>query len=227
MGLSSVLNAGFAQGENEGAPTPASDLGHELPPAQASEACLATARELQSHGHAREAIILYERARQLNPRQKQVSRILAVLYDQQGNDQRALVEYHKALELTPRDPDLLNDFGYYYYRRHDWRQAEGYFRKAVAAAPEYERAWVNLGLALGEQERYQESFDAFAKVVGPAAAHSNVGVILAAHQRPAEAKAAFQRALALQPGMQQANAFLATLDAPADNSIRQASGRQN
>jgi Tfp pilus assembly protein PilF len=223
---SSFLNAGFAQtGSNDAAADPASDPAHELPPAQASEACLATARELQSHGHAPEAIILYERARQLNPRQKQISRFLAVLYDQQGNDQRALVEYRKALELTPKDPALLNDFGYYYYRRRDWRQAEEFFRKAIAAAPDEERAWVNLGLALGEQGRYQESFDAFAKVVGPAAAHSNVGVILASHQRLAEARSAFQHALAIQPDLPQAKAFLAHLD--AQNSGPQMAGRTN
>ena len=125
---------------------------------------------------------------------------------------RAMAEYHKALDLTPHDADLLNDVGYYYFRRHEWGQAEDYFRKAIAQAPEHERALVNLGLALGEQERYQESFDTFSKVLGPAAAHSNVGVILAAHQHRAEAVAAFRKALAIKADMPQARAFLAHLE---------------
>jgi Tfp pilus assembly protein PilF len=186
-----------------------------LPPKQAAEACFATAQKLQAHGDAKEAIVLYERARQLNPQERRVSRFLALLYDQQGDDRLALKEYHKALELAPRDADLLSDFGYYYYRRHDWKQAEVEFRKAIAESPENERAWVNLGLALGEQERFAESYDAFAKVLGPAAAHSNVGVILAAHQRSTEAEAQFKQALAIQGDLPQARAFLAHFEQPS------------
>jgi Flp pilus assembly protein TadD len=183
-----------------------------LPPKEAAEACIATAKELAANGHGKEAILLFERARQLNRGERQVSRYLAVLYDQQGNDVRALAEYEKALKLSPGDADLLNDLGYYYYRRRDWTKAEEQFRKAIAQAPDHERAWVNLGLALGEQRRIQDAFDAFAKVLGPAAAHSNVGVILASHDRPAEARVAFQKALDLQPDLPQARAFLAHFD---------------
>jgi Tfp pilus assembly protein PilF len=210
--ISSLIVAPSSLGELSAAPQPASV--ETLPPKQAAEACFATAQELHSHGHAHEAILLFERARQLNSREP-VSRYLAVLYDQQGNDSKALTEYRRALELTPHDAELLNDFGYYFYRRHDWRQAEEQFRRAIALSPESERAWVNLGLALGEQERFQESYEAFAKVLGPGAAHSNVGVILASHQRKAEAEAAFKQALAIQRDLPQPRAFLAHFEQPA------------
>ncbi|HEV7998612.1 MAG TPA: tetratricopeptide repeat protein [Planctomycetaceae bacterium] len=199
----------------EAAPASRSESTDTLPPKQAAEACLATAKELQAHGHAQEAIILYERARQLNPQEQQVSRFLALLYDQQGNDTRAVAEYRKALEIAPHDADLLNDYGYYFYRRRDWRQAEEQFRRAIAQSPELERAWVNLGLALGEQERFQASFEAFSKVLGPAAAHSNVGVILAAHERKSDAEGAFKQALAIQNDLPQPRAFLAHFEEPA------------
>ncbi len=211
--LSSLSAAKPSAGDTP--PASRSESSDTLPPKQAAEACLATAKELQAHGHAPEAIILYERARQLNP-QEQVSRFLAVLYDQQGNDARALAEYRKALELAPHDADLLNDYGYYFYRRRDWRQAEEQFRKAIAQSPEHERAWVNLGLVLGEQERFPESFEAFSKVLGPAAAHSNVGVIMAAHQRKPEAETAFKQALAIQNDLPQPKAFLAHFEQPAN-----------
>lgn len=213
--LLSSLNAAKPSA-GDAPPASRSESSETLPPKQAAEACLATAKELQAHGHAPEAIILYERARQLNPQEQQVSRFLAVLYDQQGNDARALAEYRKALELAPHDADLLNDYGYYFYRRRDWRQAEEQFRKAIAQSPEHERAWVNLGLALGEQERFPESFEAFSKVLGPAAAHSNVGVIMAAHQRKPEAETAFKQALAIQNDLPQPRAFLAHFEQPAN-----------
>ena len=63
---------------------------------------------------------------------------------------------------------------------------------------------------LGEQGRYEESFDAFSKVVGPAAAHSNLGVILASHQHQAEADAEFKQALRLKPDLPQPRAFSRT-----------------
>jgi Tfp pilus assembly protein PilF len=183
-----------------------------LPPKEAAEACVATAQELQSKGYASEAIILYERARQLNPRQREVSRYLAVLYDQQGNDTRAQAEYNKALKIAPKDADLLNDFGYFHFKRRSWRQAETQFRAAIAQSPDHERAWINLGLTLGELERYQESFEAFAKILGEAEAHSNLGVILARHRKNQEALAAFHRALEIRPDLPQATAFLAYLE---------------
>jgi Tfp pilus assembly protein PilF len=214
-------------GSTPGAPSEVSKSNgsDELPPKQAAQACLATAKELQAHGDAREAILLFERARQLDPREQQVSRYLAGLYEQQGNDTRALAEYRKALELSPRDADLLNDFGYHHYRHQDWKQAEDYFRKAIAQAPDHERAWVNLGLVLGEQGRYQESFNAFSKALGPAAAHSNLGVILASQQRRAEADAEFKQALRLKPDLPQPRAFLAQLDKSANDAEIQTAGK--
>jgi Tfp pilus assembly protein PilF len=222
----SPLNAlgGSTASSTSGASQATWPTGEQLPPKQAAQACLATAKELHAHGDAREAILLFERARQLDPRQREVSRFLAVLYDQQGNDTKALAEYRKALDVAPRDADLLDDFGYFYYQRCDWKQAEEYFRKAIAQAPEHERAWVNLGLALGEQDRYPESFEAFSKVLGPAAAHSNLGVILAAHQRPTEAEAEFKQALRLKPDLPQPRAFLAHLEKPANTAEIQTAG---
>ena len=57
--------------------------------------------------------------------------------------------------------------------------------------------------------------DAFAKVLGRAAAHSNIGVILAAHQRRTEAEAEF-KALAIQGDLPQPRTFLAHFEQPAN-----------
>ena len=186
----------------------------ELPPKDAAKACLVTADEMVRSGYRREAAALYERARQLDPSQQQVCRYLAVLYDEIGTDSQALAEYNHAMRLTPKDADLLNDFGYFYYRRHDMHQAEQWFRAALAQSPQHERAWVNLGMTLGETERYQESFDAFSKVLSTAAAHSNVGMILARHGHTEEAARALKQALIMDPGLKPPRALLANLDAP-------------
>lgn len=182
---------------------------------ESAVACVATADELMAAGHHREALLLYERARKLDGRQQGLSRKLAVLYDRQGDQVRALKEFEQALAETPDDADLLNDFGYYYYRGRDWTAAEKFFRRAVAKKDDHAQAWTNLGLALGQQGRYQESYEAFARAVGPAAAHSNVGVLLAGHGRRSEALAAFRQALAANPQIPQARAFVAYLEGSA------------
>lgn len=104
----------------------------ELPASQASQLCLATARQMQEKGHAEQAIFLYEKARQDDPSLTSVAHPLAFLYDQQGDGVRALDEYQKALAVSPKDPDLLNDFGYYYYHRGNLDEAKKWYRQAIA-----------------------------------------------------------------------------------------------
>jgi Tfp pilus assembly protein PilF len=187
----------------------------ELPPKEAAQACLATAKDLLDQGYDHEAIQLFERARTLDPKRTEVSRYLAVLYDRQDDAVRATAEYELALKLTPKDADLLNDIGYFHYHRSQWPAAEQRFREALALNPKLERAKINLGMTLAQQGHYQQAYAAFAEAVGPAAAHSNVGVLLARQGRHAEAIAAFQNSIDLEPGSPQARACLACLTRPA------------
>jgi Flp pilus assembly protein TadD len=196
------------------ATTAAKPARDELPPQQGAQACLATARELESRGYRREAILLYVRARSLDPSLSELCRRLAVLYDLEGAHTEAWNEYQRALELSPDDADLLNDVGYFHYQRGDLAAAERWLLKALQKDPEHDRAATNLGLVLGHQGRYQESFEVFAQVVGPAAAHSNVGMILAKHGRRDEAIRALRQAVTLDPSLRPAFAMLAYLENP-------------
>lgn len=197
-------------------PTTKSD---ELPDREAARACLVTAQELQSRGHNREAIILFERARQLDPKLPGVARSLGALYDREGDRNRALNEYRAAMQQSAVEPDLLNDIGFHYFQLRDWPQAEQWFRKALAEQPEHERATINLGMSLAWQGKFQPAYETFARAVGPAAAHSNVGVIMAQQGRLNEARQAFENAVALQPDLKQANAFLAYLNSPQSAAL--------
>jgi Tfp pilus assembly protein PilF len=184
----------------------------ELPPEQAAQVCLATARELEKSGYQAEAIRGYEKARQADPRLAGVARRLAVLYDKQGDHSRAAVEYHTALQQAPHDADLLCDFGYFHYERGDYDEAEKWLRKSIEAKPEHQKAWVNLGLTLGRRGREAESIEAFTKVVPPAQAHYNLGMVLGSEGRTEEAKKALRQALALDPDLRPARAALAKLE---------------
>jgi len=106
----------------------------------------------------------------------------------------------------------LSDFGYYYYERENNAEAEKSLRKALEIDPNHAKALCNLALVLAAEGRFDESFEAFSKVVGPAAAYSNVGVLLAKQGRYDEARRAFHQALAIDPTLRQPQAFSDYLD---------------
>src|SRR5262249_57924483 len=108
----------------------------------------------------------------------------------------------------PRDANLLNDLGYSYYNHGDWQEAERWLRKSLAVDSHHQRAWINLGMTLGQQERYDESVEAFGHAVRPAEAHCNLAFILTTQGRRQEARQEYEKALALEPGQRLARAAL-------------------
>lgn len=193
---------------NAAAPPP-----RELPPDETSRVCMTTADELVRGGSEADAIPLYEKARQVNPKlQAQVSRRLAVLYDRQGQWSKALDEYHRALEHAPKDPELFSDLGYGYYCRGHFDEAEKYLRQAITISPKHSRTWVNLGMVLGQQRRYTESLQAFEQAVGPAEAKSNLAFLYTTQGMRDEAKQAYRDALRIDPDMTLARAALDKLE---------------
>ena len=157
---------------------------------------MVTAEQMQNSGQVDQAILLYEKARRNDPSLKTIAHHLGVLYDLQGDSTRSLLEYKLALEAEPKNPDVYSDVGYYYFKRGNLGDAEQMLRKAVEIDAKHARALTNLGMVLAAKQRFGESFEAFSKVVGPAAAHSNVGVLMAKQGRNDDARKEFHAALA-------------------------------
>ena len=83
----------------------------ELPPKEAADACITTAKHLLGHGHDREATLLFEGARTLDPKRTELSGFLAACYDRQNDAVKAKTEFDLALKLSPHDAVLCNDCG--------------------------------------------------------------------------------------------------------------------
>jgi len=188
----------------------------ELPKDQALKLALAAGEEFMKHGHDAEALQQFERARQLDPKAA-VARKLARLHERLGNFPQALAEYKKAIDQTPNDADLCNDVGYCYFQMGDYPAAETWLRRARTLKPQHARATVNLGMAVGMQNRQQEALALFGEVLSPADAYANVAFIYLKQGRRDDALAAYQQALALQPDHKLAAAVLARLK-PAANA---------
>ncbi len=123
-------------------------------------------------------------------------------------------EYKLLLSKSPRDADLLNDIGYCYYNQGKWSEAEKFLRQALAVNAKHARAWINLGMALAQDHRYQESLEAFTKVVNPAQAQCNLAFIWLTQGKREEAVAAYRQALAMEPNLGVARAALERLERP-------------
>jgi Flp pilus assembly protein TadD len=183
----------------------------ELPPTKSAELCLNVARELERKGQTAEAIAMYEKARQENPRLP-VAHRLAVLHDRRNEPELARDEYDLALKAAPHDADLLNDVGYFHAGQGEWAEAEHCYRHCLDLQPKHPKAWVNLGVALANLQRYPESCDAFGRVLKLAEANYNVGVLLAHQGKPDQARAYLRHALELDPDLSKAQTVVAYLD---------------
>jgi Tfp pilus assembly protein PilF len=188
----------------------------DLPPEESAKVCLTTAREMDAAGNEAAATVLYEKARALDPRYKSVARRLAVLYDRQEMFAKAIEEHF----MPGGGPNILNDMGYTHYNHGKFKDAEDFLKLALEAKPDNQRAWVNLGMTLGAQERYGESMDAFCKVMPEAQAHCNLAFLLTTQKHLDEAKQEYRMALRLDPSLGIARAALDKLENPGKNKAQ-------
>jgi Flp pilus assembly protein TadD len=187
----------------------------ELSGKPAATLALTMAEELEKAGKDGDAIAYYEKARTTDPTVNgKASRRLAVLYDRAGDPGKAMNEFRELLKLKPKDPDLLNDVGYSHYNRGEWTDAETHFRKALDQDKSHKRAWVNLGMALAQQGRHDESLTAFEKAVSPAEAKSNLAFVLATQGKRDAATELYRQALSADSTLKSAQTALAALEKP-------------
>lgn len=200
----------------------------DLPPDQASKLCMATAEELEKNGHYDQAINQYELALKHQPRSVGVGRKLAGCYAKQGQYDQAIGQYQKELVVTPKDADLLNDLGYTYYEKEDFTNAEKYLNQALVAKPGYQRAYGNLGLVLGRQQKWRDCLEAFKKAGNPATAQANLAAMYLTAGKSEDAKRCCNIALGLDPSLKTAKELLAKIESlPAEDgkAILQAEAR--
>jgi Tfp pilus assembly protein PilF len=217
-GCHSFPNRDTPLAPNTPAPAPTSARSENLPPAESAKLCMATASVMEQNEKHQEAIELYEKARQLDARTAaQATRCLAVIHDRIGNFDKALDEYRRGFQENPKDAELFNNLGYGYYCRGQWEAAEKQLRRSVSLDPKLASAWINLGMCLAQQMRYDESLATFEKAVPKAQARCNVAFIQATQSKTLEARRNYEMALQLEPGLQMARIALQKLGQP--NSV--------
>jgi len=157
-----------------------------------------------------------QRAITLDPLSSPLPEALGFMLNAMGQSRAAAEQFERAAGLAP--PDALPN----YYAALAWseagdlRRAEAMLRESVRRNPAQARAWYNLGLLLHQTNRPDEALQALGTAEAAAPAETDIpyaaATILAQHGRPAEAAAAAQRVLRLDPAHVAARAFLQQLE---------------
>ncbi len=126
---------------------------------------------------------------------------MAALYAASNQSAEAKREFAKAIEEAPKDDSIRCDAAYFALQTGELDTAEKHLQFVLDSEPDHQKALMHLAMLRAKQDRWPESFDMFSRAVGPAAAHSNVGVLLAAQHRQAEATAHFEEARKLDPSL--------------------------
>ena len=154
-----------------------------------------------------------ERAVLLDPKSADALETLGRVHLHRNQIDQALSAFLSALDLRPQSGPLLTNTGYLYLKRGDLLQARLYLERAVAVDGSQVEARNNLGIVLARLGDPNSALREFMAVNDPAAAFNNLGVVYMDQKRFSDARAAFRRALALDPGHKKAQANLIEAEA--------------
>lgn len=154
-------------------------------------------------GKLEKALDEYLRVRSLAPANIKAVLRAAWIYDRLDMPDNAIAEYRRAVALDPSLFETYVYFGSFYFYRGDYSAAAEQYRKETELAPGSYRAWSDLAVALKRLGQYDAAEQALRKGL-QLREHpdllSNMGALLSAQGRDAEAVPYYERAATLKPG---------------------------
>jgi tetratricopeptide (TPR) repeat protein len=119
---------------------------------------------LRSVARNQEALEQFEKAAELGPAEPRHQLELAMAYTSVSRLGEAEAIYHRLVDVPRMRPNALHNLGNIALRRDELERAIDYYRQALEARPDYLMARYHLGVALAQQGRRAEAFDAFQAV---------------------------------------------------------------
>lgn len=164
-------------------------------------------RVAKFHEDARQHLLAeqaYEQAIETAPNAGLPYLAYAEYKDRQGLAKEAHAIYQKALKAAPNDASVHNDLGLFYARQGKTKEAIAAYEKAVQLQPDRELYRNNLAIVLVDAGQADKAIGHLAAVYTEPVACYKMGYLLQKKERPQEALAYFNRALSLNPAMQEA-----------------------
>ncbi len=179
------------------APLPAEPTA-KVGPHEAANVKVEYAHMMEKHGDLVAALATYQEAHTQDPSNLDALLGLARVYDAQGRFTESMDCYRKAEVTKPKNTKVACNYGYSLYLQGRHAEAEAALRQALARQADNAPAHTNLGLVLARTGRRAEAIAEFRRAgCGPADAHVNVAFALTLEKAWPEARAEYEKALAL------------------------------
>lgn len=170
---------------------------------------LVAAGKFQEHiGNVTGARESYELALGEDPKSADAVLGLARLDQLAGRHQEAEQGYRKAQKMHPNDPEILDSVGQFYASQERWTEAAATLTRAMQAAPEEKTIRHHLAISLARSGNTMAAMPHFARAVGDAEAHYNIGLILFEQGKVDDAQQQFLQAVIKRPDLEQAQYWL-------------------
>jgi serine/threonine-protein kinase len=149
------------------------------------------------------AIEHLQRAIALDPLRLDAYMYLAQAYEAVGEPDLASATVERAIRTGPEDWQTYYDLGKFFYDRHEWERAAGYFREVVRLLPESSVGYTGLGSALfylGDRDQARETLERGVAIGSGYEGFNNLATLEFYDRRYAEAAKLYERALELDDG---------------------------
>ncbi len=181
-------------------------------PAITFETRYAAGQLAESQNNSANAMKQYEEALRLKPDHVASLYRLGVVAAQMKQYPKAIETWKRYLKATHDSAGGYANLGFCYELSGDRQGAEGAYQKGIAKDPRSEPCRLNYGLMLARQDRMTDAIAQLRTVLTPAEVSYNLGSIHEQRGRKEQAKAEYQKALALDPAFHDAKQRLAALD---------------
>lgn len=159
-----------------------------------------------ARGEYENAKAVLQRALAVRPTAADATLVMAETHKALGETKAAETAYRRAIELRPKYWGGYNKLGAFYVVSGQAAKAVEAFREVTRLSPENTRGYSNLGAAyqqLGDYDRAIASFNDSLRIRPTASAYANLATCLFFKKRYSDASRAFERAVALSPGVMQ------------------------
>jgi len=168
----------------------------------------ALAAVLRARRQLDDAAAIVRQVLERHPRDTDAYRNLAAIEADRGRVRLAEAALEQARKLDPKDAGVPNSLGLLALQREDVATARAFFEEAAQVDPGFAPAFVNLGALAARYRDYPAAEQAFSRAVqlDPARWQSHLGRAWALEglRRPRDARAEYEKVLAIEPRQEDA-----------------------
>ena len=162
-------------------------------------------------GNVKEGIAQYNKALELDPKNRQALYKLATVQTLTKQFDKAIPTWQNYVEATDNSASALSDLGRCYELVGNWKQAEVSYLAALKSDPASKAARVNYGILLAKRDRPDEAEQQLGKVLLPAEVQYDLASVCEMRKDYAGAKQRYERALSFDPSLMAARQRLGML----------------